>query len=92
MKVKKVPLRMCVGCSEHKPKKELIRIVRTPEGEVVIDFTGKKSGRGAYICRDIQCLRKAIKSKRIERTLEAPISQDQYDKLEEVLSQDGQQE
>lgn len=83
---------MCVGCSEHKPKKELIRIVRTPEGEVVIDFTGKKSGRGAYICRDIQCLKKAMKSKRIERTLEATISQEQYDKLEEVLLQDGQQE
>ena len=64
MKVKKIPLRMCTGCMEMKPKKELIRVVKTPEGEVTVDLTGKKSGRGAYICRNIECLEKAFKAKR----------------------------
>ena len=65
MKVKKIPLRMCTGCMEMKPKKELIRVVKTPEGEVTVDLTGKKSGRGAYICRNIECLEKAFKAKRL---------------------------
>ena len=66
MKTKKIPMRMCVGCGEMKPKKELIRIVTDPEGNVSVDPTGKKAGRGAYICRDTQCLKKAAKSKRIK--------------------------
>ena len=70
MKVKKIPLRMCTGCMEMKPKKELIRVVKTPEGEVTVDLTGKKSGRGAYICRNIECLEKAFKAKRLSRNLD----------------------
>ena len=90
MKAKKIPLRMCVGCMEHKPKKELIRIVRTPEGEIEIDLTGKLSGRGSYICPNEACLEKAVKSKKIERALECKISDEQYERLREVLKDYGQ--
>ncbi|MCG0238017.1 MAG: YlxR family protein [Firmicutes bacterium] len=72
-KTKKVPLRRCVGCQEMRPKKELLRVVRTPEGEILVDPTGKKSGRGAYICRSPECLQAAIKGKRLERDLGHPI-------------------
>lgn len=92
MKAKKIPLRMCVGCMEHKPKKELIRVVRTPEGEVKIDLTGKLSGRGTYICPNTACLEKAIKSKKIERALESSVTKEQYQKLREVLAENGQKE
>ena len=84
-KQKKIPLRQCLGCNEHKPKKELLRVVRTPEGEVTLDFTGKKSGRGAYICFDVKCLKKARKSKRIEKSLEAEIPEEIYDSMESEL-------
>ena len=84
-KVKKIPQRQCLGCNEHKPKKELLRVVRSPEGEISLDFTGKKSGRGAYICRDVRCLKKARKSKRIERSLECQISDAVYDLMESEL-------
>lgn len=84
-KQKKIPLRQCLGCNEHKPKKELLRVVRTPEGEIVLDFTGKRSGRGAYICYNAKCLRKARKSKRIESNLEVSIPEDIYDKMESEL-------
>ena len=83
--VKKQPTRRCTGCGEHFPKKELIRVLRTPEGEIVIDELGKKSGRGAYICKDPACLAKAKRSKRIERTLECVISDELYSKMEEEL-------
>lgn len=86
MKVKKIPLRMCNGCMEMKPKKELIRIVKSPEGEVSIDLTGKKSGRGAYICKDIQCFDKAFKSKRLSKNLETSISEDIYAILKEEIN------
>lgn len=86
MKVKKIPLRMCTGCMEMKPKKELIRIVKTPEGEVCIDLTGKKSGRGAYICKCIECLEKSFKAKRLSRNLDTPISEEIYEKLKEEIS------
>jgi predicted RNA-binding protein YlxR (DUF448 family) len=86
MKVKKIPLRMCTGCMEMKPKKELIRIVKTPEGEVSVDLTGKKSGRGAYICRSAECLEKAFKTKRLSRNLDISISEEIYDKLKEEIS------
>ena len=85
MKVKKIPLRMCTGCMEMKPKKELIRIVKTPEGEVCVDLTGKKSGRGAYICKSIECLEKSFKAKRLSRNLDTPISEEIYDKLKEEI-------
>ena len=85
MKPKKIPTRQCLGCNEHKPKKELLRVVRTPEGEITLDFTGKKSGRGAYICYDVKCLKKARKSKRIDKSLETEIPEEIYDKMESEL-------
>lgn len=85
-KLKKIPMRQCLGCNEHKPKRELLRVVRGPEGDVSLDFTGKKSGRGAYICRDVKCLRRARKSRRIERNLECEIPESVYDVMEQELS------
>ena len=85
-KVKKIPTRQCLGCNEHKPKRELLRVVRSPEGEISLDFTGKKSGRGAYICRDVRCLKKARKSRRIDRSLECQISDEVYDLMERELA------
>lgn len=75
-KIKKVPQRKCMGCMEVFPKKELVRVVRTPEGKVEIDLTGKKSGRGAYICKKSACLKKAIKAKRIQNSLEVQIDEE----------------
>lgn len=86
MKPRKIPMRQCLGCNEHKPKAELIRIVRSPEGEVSLDLTGKKSGRGAYICRDLKCLRKVRKSGRVAHSLECEISPEVYDKMEAELT------
>ena len=85
MKPRKIPTRQCLGCNEHKPKKELLRVLRTPEGEIILDFTGKKSGRGAYICYDVKCLKKARKSKRIDKSLETEIPEEIYDKMEREL-------
>lgn len=85
MKVKKVPLRMCNGCMEMKPKKELVRVVKSKEGEVSMDLTGKKAGRGAYVCRNIECLEKAFKAKRLEKNLEAKIDEDIYVRLREEI-------
>ena len=84
-KQKKIPLRQCLGCNEHKPKKELLRVLRTPEGEIVLDLTGKRSGRGAYVCKNPSCLKKAIKSKRLEVSLECKIPEELYATLEEEL-------
>ena len=86
MKVKKIPLRMCTGCSEMKPKKELIRVVRSKEGEVSVDLTGKKAGRGAYVCKSQECLNKAYKTKRLSRNLEVQISEDIYNRLKEEMN------
>ena len=85
MKTKKIPLRMCTGCMEMKPKKELIRVVRSKEGEVSVDLTGKKSGRGAYVCKSKDCLEKAFKTKRLSRNLEVQISEEIYDRLKEEM-------
>ena len=85
MKVKKIPLRMCTGCMEMKPNKELIRVVKSPEGEVSVDLTGKKSGRGAYICKSGECLEKAFKAKRLSRNLDVAISEDIYNRLKEEI-------
>ncbi len=85
MKQKKIPLRKCLGCGESKPKKDLVRVVRSAEGEVSLDLTGKKSGRGAYICHNISCLQKAKKAKRIERALECAIPENVYDSMESEL-------
>ena len=81
MKPRKIPMRMCVGCREMKEKRELIRIVRTPEGETLIDPTGKKSGRGAYVCRSPECLKRAIKQKQLERQLQVSLT----DEVNEAL-------
>lgn len=82
---KKIPLRQCLGCREMKPKKELIRVVRSPEGEISLDFKGKASGRGAYICPNGACLKKAIKAKALERALSAGIPPEIYEKLQEQM-------
>ena len=83
---RKQPVRRCTGCGEHFPKKELIRVVRTPDGEILLDGVGKKSGRGAYICRNAACLKKARKAKRLETALECQIPDGVYARLEEELS------
>ena len=85
-KVRKIPQRQCLGCNEHKPKKELLRVVRGPEGDISLDFTGKKSGRGAYICQDVRCLKKARKSKRIDRSLDCTVPEEVYDAMEKELT------
>ena len=87
---KKIPQRQCMGCQERKDKKALIRVVRTPEGQVCLDFSGKLNGRGAYLCPDPECLKKAIRSKVLERKLEVPIPQEIYDRLaKEMEAQHG---
>ena len=82
---KKIPQRQCMGCRERKAKRELIRVVRTPEGTVNLDFGGKMNGRGAYICPQMECLKKALKSKALDRSLEVTIPQDVYDRLEKDM-------
>lgn len=83
--MKKTPLRQCVGCREMMPKKDLLRVIRTPEDEVVLDPTGKKNGRGAYICFCLECLKKARKSKGLERSLKVAIPDEVYEKLEKEM-------
>lgn len=78
---KKIPMRQCVGCNEMKSKKEMLRILKTPEDEIVLDDTGKKNGRGAYICHNRSCLTKAIKAKRFERAFGCAVEQHVYDNL-----------
>lgn len=86
---KKIPMRMCLGCREMKPKKELIRIVRTPESDVVIDLVGKKSGRGAYICPQEVCLARAIKQKQVDRALEVTVDATLYESLRQQVLAGG---
>ncbi len=85
--MKRTPLRMCTGCGEMKDKRELVRVVRTKEGEISLDLTGKKSGRGAYVCPSLECLKKARKSKRIERSFACQIPKEVYDAMEEEMAQ-----
>ena len=82
-------MRMCTGCGEMKPKRELVRVVKNNLGEISLDLTGKAPGRGAYICRSAACLKKARKSRRIEKSFRCAIPDDVYDKLESELSDDG---
>ncbi len=79
--MKKIPMRQCVGCREMKPKKELVRVVKSPAGEITMDLRGKAPGRGAYVCRNLECLRRAIRSKALERGFGAAIPQEVYDRL-----------
>lgn len=83
--MKKIPLRTCMGCNAKKPKKELIRIVKDKQNNISIDKTGKQDGRGAYICDDVKCLEKVIKTKRVERVLEVQISEEIYENLRGVM-------
>ncbi len=87
VKKRKIPLRICVGCRTKKPKKELVRIVRTPEGEVVLDMTGKKAGRGVYICPLEDCFKKAVKGKKLEKNLRTTISTELIEELTAVLTE-----
>ena len=84
--VRKIPTRRCMGCGEHFPKNTLIRVLRTPEGEITLDLVGKKSGRGAYICKSASCLKKARKARRIESSLECTIPDEVYERMEEELT------
>ncbi len=86
IKQKKIPMRMCLGCGEMKPKKELVRVVKPPEGEISLDLTGKKSGRGAYICRSVECFAKARKAHRFEKAFSCAISDELYDEMERELA------
>ena len=83
--MKKIPLRTCMGCNEKKPKKELVRIVKDKENNIFIDKTGKKEGRGAYICDNINCLERVVKTKRLEKSLEIQISEEIYNNLRGVI-------
>lgn len=89
MPAKKVPMRMCSGCGEMKPKRELVRAVKSPDGEISLDLTGKKSGRGAYVCKNMDCLKKARKAKRFERAFSCAIPDEVYRRMEEELEKDG---
>ena len=82
---KKIPMRQCLGCREMKPKRELIRVVRSPEGEISLDFRGKSPGRGAYLCPDPQCLKKAVKARALERAFSAQIPEEIYARLEQEM-------
>ncbi len=85
--VRKIPQRMCVGCQEMKGKRELTRVVRTPENELLIDPTGKKAGRGAYLCPQLECLEKAVKGKRLEKALQVSIGDEIISQLRKNLCQ-----
>lgn len=85
MKTVKTPMRMCLGCNEMKPKKELMRVVKSPEGEISLDFTGKKNGRGAYICRSTECFEKARKARRFEKTFSCKIEESVYEVMTDEL-------
>lgn len=82
---KKIPMRQCVGCREMHPKRELVRVVRSPEGEISLDFKGKAPGRGAYVCPKAECLRKARKARALERSFDCQIPAELYDKLVETM-------
>lgn len=86
MAEKKIPLRKCTGCNEMKPKKELIRVLKTAEEEIILDKTGKKNGRGAYLCNSLECFRQARKTKGLERSLQVKIPDELYETLEKELS------
>ncbi|BBF42892.1 predicted nucleic-acid-binding protein implicated in transcription termination [Lachnospiraceae bacterium KM106-2] len=86
MKQRKVPMRQCTGCGEMKDKRLMLRVIKTPEGEIVLDATGKKNGRGAYLCNSMDCFKNAVKTKALERSLKVSIPKDVYEQLEKELS------
>ena len=85
MSMKKIPQRQCIGCGEMKGKKEMIRVIKTAEGEILLDATGRKNGRGAYLCPSEECLKKAIKNKGLERSFKMAIPKEIYDSLEKEM-------
>lgn len=89
--MKKIPLRQCIGCGEMKSKKEMIRVLKTTEDEITIDVTGRKNGRGAYICPSMDCFKRAVKSRGLERSLKVAIPKEVYEELEKEMEQIGQQ-
>lgn len=89
MSTKKIPLRQCVGCGEMKSKKEMIRVLKTPEEELILDTTGRKNGRGAYLCPSMECFKKAVKSKGLERSFKMAIPKEVYETLEKEMEQFG---
>ena len=89
MGVKKIPLRQCIGCSEMKSKKEMIRVLKDTEGQISIDATGRKNGRGAYICPSMECFKKAVKNRGLERSLRMSIPKEVYEILEKEMGQIG---
>lgn len=91
MQQKRIPMRKCTGCGEMRPKRELVRVVKSPQGEITLDLTGKLPGRGAYICRSMACLRAARKAKRLERAFACAIPDDVYDAMEGALANDDAQ-
>ncbi len=86
---RKIPLRKCTGCNEMKPKKELVRVVRSPEGEISLDLTGKAPGRGAYVCRNAECLKIARKARRFEKAFSCAIPDEVFDRMEGELRNEG---
>lgn len=90
MSVKKIPLRQCIGCGEMKGKKDMVRILKTSEDEIVLDATGRKNGRGAYICPSGVCLQKAIKNRGLERSFKMAVPKEVYDMLEKEMAQLGE--
>ena len=84
---KKIPMRQCIGCGEMKPKKEMIRVIKTAEDEIILDTTGRKNGRGAYICPGSECLQKAIKCEGLERSFKMPIPKDVYEMLTKEMEE-----
>lgn len=87
MHPKKVPMRMCTGCGQMKPKKELVRVVKSPEDEISLDLTGRKPGRGAYVCKSADCLKAARKARKFERAFSCKIPEEVYDRMEEEITQ-----
>ena len=89
MSTKKIPLRQCIGCGEMKSKKEMIRVLKTAEDEIVLDATGRKNGRGAYLCPSMDCFKKAVKNKGLERSFKTAIPKEVYETLEKEMEQIG---
>ena len=90
MAMKKIPLRQCIGCGEMKNKREMIRVIKTPEGEILLDATGRKNGRGAYLCPSGECLKKAVNNKGLERSVKMAIPKEIYENLEKEMEALGQ--
>ena len=92
MSVKKIPLRQCIGCGEMKSKKELISVIKTAEGEILLDATGRKNGRGAYLCPSMECFKKAVKGRGLERSFKMAIPREVYETLEKEMEEIDRQE